>query len=1008
MSLLGPGSVEQIGVDVVAKTGNFFRQVDDAVDKAQGKMNKLGGFIGKALVAGAAVGGAAIAGLGIAAVKMGLDFEAVMSNIETQTNIPKESIKGLTAEIMALSKELGIAPTELAASAYFVLSAGFEEAADAANVLRAAAELSTIGLGSTDVVARALTQTLVAYGEGSDQANKYADIFLGTVKAGAAEADELAGSLSNVVPFAAQLGVKFPVVAGALAQMTNKGFSLSEAATALNQLFTQLISPSEDLTDALGAMGYTTDGLIKGLQTDALGTLTAIAKGAEESGQTVTLFADNVRASRAFVGAFGADSAETAKLVAQLSDAEALAAARAESLAAKQEKASFKLKKTMNRLRVSLTQVGLRALPLVAAGLDLVNGFFDAAGPKVNSFVKYLAVALEEGDTLNDFLADFPPEARPFIRLIGEAAVTLRDMGVAAGRFLGPALFALGRGILRFGSALQANETAMKVAKDLLAGLLATWLAIVAVKKVVTFTQNVVHTGQQFIQGVKDVVQVITQNIKRTGELLYDVVKIAQFWTQVITQQVVRTGSALIEKGEDFVQTITQNVVGPKGDKAGKDYGKSFGKKLLAELPRILGGFAGVLLTGLVATGGAAGLALTVALTAAVLLGAATAAAAFVGAFLIGIKGLGLSVLESLASGLTGGFIATILLGPVGLLAGVVAGQFVYKFREAVAKGAGIVAGALSALFVFGIPALVVGMFRLREKVREFFQVTLPNLVIEGGPRLLQSVGEMALTLELQWLEFLGRLASAFFAFLTVSLPAESGKGFPIFRNAFLTGLAAVFIDLPKWWYGSVIPATFNFLTSTLPTLIVQFLTSTVPSAAAAAYKIGNGIVEGLINGVGDLASKLKGPFEEGFNKAFNAVKGLLGIHSPSTVWAQIGKWIVEGIIQGVKDAIPGLSTVLGAIKGLVPNLGGAAAGFTKSILGREHGGPVRAGQLYQVNERGIEYFRPQTSGEIIPLTQMAPAAGGGGITNYGRWIVVNGPGRRTADVLRDMDRMVR
>jgi hypothetical protein len=56
-------------------------------------------------------------------------------------------------------------------------------------------------------------------------------------------------------------------------------------------------------------------------------------------------------------------------------------------------------------------------------------------------------------------------------------------------------------------------------------------------------------------------------------------------------------------------------------------------------------------------------------------------------------------------------------------------------------------------------------------------------------------------------------------------------------------------------------------------------------------------------------------------------------------------------------------------------------------LPGRASGGNVSAGQLYRVNEAGMEAFRPAGSGTIIPLGQMAQAAGGGA---GGLTVVVN------------------
>lgn len=50
-------------------------------------------------------------------------------------------------------------------------------------------------------------------------------------------------------------------------------------------------------------------------------------------------------------------------------------------------------------------------------------------------------------------------------------------------------------------------------------------------------------------------------------------------------------------------------------------------------------------------------------------------------------------------------------------------------------------------------------------------------------------------------------------------------------------------------------------------------------------------------------------------------------------------------------------------------------------IPGRAMGGPVTAGAMYQVNERGRELFVPRTDGEIIPHNQLRGRNRGGGFT---------------------------
>jgi hypothetical protein len=87
------------------------------------------------------------------------------------------------------------------------------------------------------------------------------------------------------------------------------------------------------------------------------------------------------------------------------------------------------------------------------------------------------------------------------------------------------------------------------------------------------------------------------------------------------------------------------------------------------------------------------------------------------------------------------------------------------------------------------------------------------------------------------------------------------------------------------------------------------------------------------------------------------------------------------------------LTIQLLVIKPLLESLGGAggiggAVGGFFSLFGgksRASGGPVSAGQVYRVNEgTRPEYFRPNTGGDIIPLSKMTATPnpqGGGGVS---------------------------
>lgn len=114
----------------------------------------------------------------------------------------------------------------------------------------------------------------------------------------------------------------------------------------------------------------------------------------------------------------------------------------------------------------------------------------------------------------------------------------------------------------------------------------------------------------------------------------------------------------------------------------------------------------------------------------------------------------------------------------------------------------------------------------------------------------------------------------------------------------------------------------------------------------------------------------------EDVGQAGGAIAGGLG-------GAKLGAMI--GAAFGGVGAIPG--SVIGLLLGsLLGTWGGGTAGKAGAGMaydaatghppGRAAGGPVDAGKLYKVGERGEEYFRPNIAGEIVPHGQIAGITG--------------------------------
>ena len=70
-------------------------------------------------------------------------------------------------------------------------------------------------------------------------------------------------------------------------------------------------------------------------------------------------------------------------------------------------------------------------------------------------------------------------------------------------------------------------------------------------------------------------------------------------------------------------------------------------------------------------------------------------------------------------------------------------------------------------------------------------------------------------------------------------------------------------------------------------------------------FDIGKNLIQGLINGVNNMIETAKNAVANVGNAVIDKVKNVLGIHSPSTVFAEIGGYIDQGLANGITTALP-------------------------------------------------------------------------------------------------------
>ena len=209
-------------------------------DRAKNAVKSLGGGL-KSLTKVSVLAGAGIAAL---SVKLAGDFSKNLREVSTlMDNTSEKSIKKMSKELRLLSQTSGLALSSLSRAKYDVVSAGFADASESAQILAASTQLAVGGVTSASAAADLLTTSLNAYGLSANQVNDVSDVLFTTVRLGKTTMDELAGSLGKVLPVAKSSGVSLSAVGAAMASLTAAGINTAESTTALRSAIMALTAP---------------------------------------------------------------------------------------------------------------------------------------------------------------------------------------------------------------------------------------------------------------------------------------------------------------------------------------------------------------------------------------------------------------------------------------------------------------------------------------------------------------------------------------------------------------------------------------------------------------------------------------------------------------------------------------------------------------------------------------------------------------------------------------------
>lgn len=196
--------------------------------------------------------------------------------------------EGATKRLQNFSAQFGSTQQKQARAFYNIVSAGVKGTAKQLKTLKVANKAAIAGLVDIDDSARVIVSSVNAYSKSALTASQASDALFVAVREGQTTFGELADSMGNVTSIAANAGVKFHELAGAVAFVTKSGIKTDIAVTGLRQVFASVIKPSSEAADEASRLGIEFNkaaieskglaGFLKDVQSKTKGNEASLAK----------------------------------------------------------------------------------------------------------------------------------------------------------------------------------------------------------------------------------------------------------------------------------------------------------------------------------------------------------------------------------------------------------------------------------------------------------------------------------------------------------------------------------------------------------------------------------------------------------------------------------------------------------------------------------------------------------------------------------------------------------
>ena len=348
---------------------------------------------GAKIAAAAKIASFAMLGIGIAAVKMAVDFEKNMANVNTLLGGNSKRIKELGEDVKRMARATGKSLDDLTGGLYQVISA-FGDSADAVKILDISAKAAVAGLSTTTEALNLISAVTKGYGDTSaEAAQKAADLAFTTVRLGQTTFPELAASIGKVIPLAAKMGASVEEVNAIFATLTGVTGNAAEVSTQTAALFKAMIKPTEKMKLVIEDLGYGGAEALVG----SLGLVPALKAVMGKTDGTVEALGELIPRGEALTALFALTGGSAEKLAENLEEMAVASGASTEAFKIQADTFQNRMDRLVQDISVGLVDLGETLLPMaenvltwagnVARLAGEIGKLFEAAGKAADEWI---------------------------------------------------------------------------------------------------------------------------------------------------------------------------------------------------------------------------------------------------------------------------------------------------------------------------------------------------------------------------------------------------------------------------------------------------------------------------------------------------------------------------------------------------------------------------------------------------------------------------------------------